>query len=80
MIATTTAQKLLQQEIIGLPEHLATEVLDFVQFLKTRRAEEAFLWKQVEATRAYRQEHPDEVRTVTVDEWLAETADEESGA
>jgi hypothetical protein len=30
----------------------------------------------VEATRAHRQEHPDEVRTVTAEEWLAETADD----
>ncbi len=76
MVALSSAQKLLHQEIVGLPENLATEVLDFVQFLKARRTEETFLWERVEATRAHRQEHPDEVRTVTAEEWLAEIADE----
>ena len=74
MTSTSIAQKMLQQEILALPENLATEVLDFIQFLKVRRAEDAFLWRQVEVTRTYRQEYPGDVQTVTVDEWLAETA------
>ncbi len=78
MASTSVAQKMLQQEILALPESLTTEVLDFVQFLKARRAEEIFLWQQVETTRAYREEHPDHIRTMTVDEWLAETVDAES--
>ena len=79
MTPAYAVQEILQKEIVGLPENLATEVLDFIQFLKARRAEDRFLWGQVEATRAYRQQHPEDVRTVTVDEWLAETAGNESG-
>jgi len=75
MTSPSIAQKMLQQEVLVLPENLATEVLDFIQFLKARRAEEAFLWQQVEGTRIYRQEHPGDVQTVTADEWLAETTD-----
>lgn len=30
MVALSSTQKLLHQEIVGLPENLATEVLDFV--------------------------------------------------
>ena len=75
---TLTAQTQLQQEIQVLTEDLALEVLDFVQFLKAKRAEEAFLWPQVEATRQYRHEHPDDVTTITVGEWLAITGQAES--
>ena len=72
-MATVSAQRLLQQEIRALPDDLTVEVLDFVQFLKARRAEDGFLWQQVEETRAYREQHPDEVRTVSADEFLAAT-------
>ena len=51
-MATVSAQRLLQQEIRALPDDLTVEVLDFVQFLKARRAEDGFLWQQVEETRA----------------------------
>ena len=78
MTSASIAQKMLQQEILALPENLATEVLDFIQFLKSRRAEDAFLWQQVEAARTYRQEHSGDVQTVTVDEWLADTANVDS--
>ena len=54
MISTATAHRLLQEEIHALPDDLTVEVLDFVQFLKARRAEDGFLWQQVEKTRAYR--------------------------
>jgi hypothetical protein len=70
---TVSAQRLLQQEIRALPDDLTIEVLDFVQFLKARRAEDGFLWQQVEETRAYREQHPDEVWTVSADEFLAAT-------
>ena len=73
MASLPTVQRLLQQEVKELPESLASEVLDFVQFLKARQAEDKFLWSQVEATRAYRQESPDEVETLSAEEWLAET-------
>jgi hypothetical protein len=73
MTPTATAQRLLQQEIRTLPEELTAEVLDFVQFLKARRVEERFLWQQVEETYAYREQHPEEVLTLTTEEFLALT-------
>ena len=76
-MSTVSAQRLLQQEIRALPDDLTVEVLDFVQFLKARRAEDGFLWQQVEETRAYREQHPEEVWTVSADEFLAATADAE---
>ena len=76
-MATVSAQRLLQQEIRSLPDDLTVEVLDFFQFLKARRAEDGFLWQQVEETRAYREQHPEEVWTVSSDEFLAATADAE---
>lgn len=77
MITTVSAHRLLQQEIQALPDDLTVEVLDFVQFLKARREEDRFLWQQVEETRAYRQRHPEDVQTVTADQFLAATADVE---
>ena len=73
MTPTATVQRLLQQEIQTLPDELTTEVLDFVQFLKTRRMEDRFLWQQVEETYAYREQHPEEVLTMTAEEFLALT-------
>ena len=72
-MATVSAQRLLQQAIRALTDYLTVEVLDFVQFLKARRAEDGFLWQQVEETRAYREQHPEEVWTVSSDEFLATT-------
>lgn len=34
---------------------------------------EQVLWEQVQETYAHRRQHPEEVRTLTVDEWLADT-------
>jgi hypothetical protein len=73
MTPTATVQRLLQQEIRTLPEELTAEVLDFVQFLKARRVEDHFLWQQVEETYAYREQHPEEVLTMTAEEFLALT-------
>ena len=73
MTPTATVQRLLQQEIQTLPDELTTEVLDFVQFLKTRRMEDRFLWQQVEETYAYREQHPEEVLTMTGEEFLTLT-------
>lgn len=73
MTPTATVQRLLQQEIQTLPDELTTEVLDFVQFLKTRRMEDRFLWQQVEETYAYREQHPEEVLTMTAEEFLTLT-------
>lgn len=74
-MVTASVHQLLQKEVQTLPEDLVVEVLDFVQFLKSRRDEEAFLWEQVEATQAYRRRHPESVTTMTADEWLEMTAD-----
>ena len=71
-MSTVSAQRLLQQEIRALPDDLTVEVLDFVQFLKARRAEDSFLWQQVEETRAFREQHPEEVWTVSADEFLTQ--------
>lgn len=77
---TASAHRLLQHEIQALPDDLTVEVLDFVQFLKARREEDRFLWQQVEETRAYRQRHPEDVQTVTADEFLAMTEEAEDPA
>ena len=66
---TSTVYEVLQQEIESLSPTLAEEILDFVLFVKARRAEEAFLWQQVEETYTYRRQHPEEVMIVTPDEW-----------
>ncbi len=68
-MSTQTIHKVLQQEIEALSPALIEEVLDFVLFVKARRAEEIFLWQQVEETQQYRRQHPDEVMTVTTEEW-----------
>lgn len=70
----TATQHLLYQEMQTLPDDLATEVLDFIQFLKSDLTEEDFLWSQVEETYPYRRQRPDDIMTVTGDEWLADTA------
>ena len=57
-MATVSAQSLLQQEIRALPDDLTVEVLDFVQFLKARRAEDGFLWQQVEDCLLYTSPSP----------------------
>lgn len=67
-------RELLRQEIEALSESVVAEVLDFVLFVKTRRSEEAFLWQQVEAAQALRKRHPEDVQTVTAEEWEALTA------
>jgi len=72
-MAVSSTLEMLRQEIASLPERLAEEVFDFVLFVKARRAEEAFLWEQVEATRAYRRDHPEEIITASADEWEADS-------
>ena len=75
-MVTASVHTLLQQEIQTLSDDLVVEVLDFVQFLKSRRDEQAFLWEQVEATRAFRRRHPEDVVTITADEWMAATKEQ----
>lgn len=69
-----TIQEMIQFEIAQLPDQLAREALDFIMYLRERQSEEDFLKEQVEIARAYRRAHPDEVMTVTADEWEAATA------
>jgi hypothetical protein len=76
-ISSRTVQETLRDEIADLPEPLAQEALDFVLFVKSRHAEEKFLWSQVEETEKHRREHPEEVMTVTADEFDRLTADRE---
>jgi hypothetical protein len=72
-----TVHDALREEIADLPEPLAQETLDFLLFVKSRHAEEQFLWAQVEETLKYRREHPEEVMTVTAEEFERLTADKE---
>ncbi len=48
---------------------------------QARRTEEAQLWAEVEATRRYRQTHPEHTQTVSAEAWDRLTAhlDEEDG-
>lgn len=71
---TTTVHQRLKSEVDLLPDDIASEVFDFLLFVKERRAEEAFLWQQVEATHKYRQQHPEDVMTVTAEEFDKLTA------
>jgi len=75
-VGDRTVQEALREEIAELPEPLAQEALDFILFMKSRRAEDQFLWSQVEETRRHRADHPEEVMTVSADEWDRLTADE----
>ncbi len=43
-------------------------------YLRERQSEEDFLREQIEIARVYRRAHPDEVMTVTAEEWEAATA------
>lgn len=80
-MAQPLARDLLRQAIDQLPDDLAREVLDFVMFVQARRSEEAALWHEVELTRRYRQENPDQVKTVSPEEWDRLTAHlDEEGA
>ena len=68
-IVQSTIQQLLKREIDSLLDTLAESVFDFVLFLKARHSEDRYLWEQVEATTASRQQHPEDVQTVPGDEW-----------
>jgi hypothetical protein len=67
-------RQMLKQEIDTLPDTLAESVYDFVLFIKTRHNEEVALWEEVQATQAYREQHPEDVQTVTAEEWERATA------
>ena len=72
-MVTPSIHDLINKEIETLPDELVAEVLDFIQFLKSRR-EEDFLWERVEETYTHRQKNPEDVTTVTTDEWMEATA------
>ena len=74
-MSTLPLTKRLQQELEGLSPALIEEILDFVLFIKARRQEDTFLWQQVEETYRYRQQNPNDVMTVSGEEWEALTAD-----
>jgi hypothetical protein len=68
-MSLTSAREALKLEVESLPEDLAAEVLDFIEFMRQRRDEEAFLWQQAAAAESRMAARPDEVRTVTRFEW-----------
>lgn len=73
-MAAVSTRELLLQEIRTLPDALSEEVFDFLLFIKARHAEESLLWQKVEEAQAYRRQHPEEVVTVTAEEWDQVTA------
>ncbi|WP_129630573.1 hypothetical protein [Candidatus Oscillochloris fontis] len=73
-MALPRTHTMLKQEIDDLNESDAQEVLDFLLFIKARRAEEAFLWQQVEEVQHRRQADPGAVQTVDVATWDLLTA------
>jgi len=77
-MSQTSVREALKAEVESLPEDLAAEVLDFIEFMRQRRAEEDFLWQQAAAAEARMTARPDEVQTVTRTDWEALT--DEPGA
>ncbi len=77
---TRPVREILRQQVEGLTEEMAQEVLDFVLFMRARRKEDEYLWQQAEETRAFRELHPEDVVIATADEWDKATArfDDES--
>jgi hypothetical protein len=68
-MTTLNVREMLKREVELLPDSLAEEVFDFIRFVKEQHAEETFLWRQVRETQSYRQQTPENVITVTADEW-----------
>jgi hypothetical protein len=66
---TLNVREMLLREVKLLPEELAEEVFDFVLFVKEHHEEELFLWNQANEARAYRQQNPQDVISVTAEEW-----------
>jgi hypothetical protein len=60
----------LKRQLDTWPDELVEYVFDFVQFVvKDEQAEEAFLWEKVEEAHAYDRQHPQEIKTVTAEDW-----------
>jgi hypothetical protein len=82
-----TVHEQIKHEVDALPAELAREVLDFTLFVKARytdadeqRIEEEFLWQKVLEAREYRRQHPEDVMTVTAEEWETLSAELEAEA
>ena len=71
LYATDTAKLLdaIRTEVAGMPATLLRSVYDYVLFLKSERAEEAYLWQKAQESEAYLREHPDEVTTMTAQDF-----------
>ncbi|MDQ2999246.1 MAG: hypothetical protein M3R61_19620 [Chloroflexota bacterium] len=66
----TTMRETLKHQLDTWPDELVEYVFDFVQFVaRDEQAEEAFLWQKVEEAQIYDQEHPEEISTLTVEDW-----------
>ena len=66
----TTMRETLKRQVDTWPDELVEYVFDFVQFVaQDQQAEEAFLWQKAEEAHAYDQQHPEEIRTVTAEDW-----------
>ena len=71
-----TVHEQIKQEVDLFPNDLAQMALELILFIKAQypaiddeRLEEDFLWQKVLETKQYRQQHPEEVVTVTAEEW-----------
>jgi parvulin-like peptidyl-prolyl isomerase len=58
------------------PEQIIVTALQFYleHYEAANQDEDAFLWEQVEESYAYRRQHPEDLLTVTAEEWLTNTA------
>jgi hemerythrin superfamily protein len=66
----TTMRETLKHQLDTWPDELVEYVFDFVQFVaQDQQAEEVFLWQKVEEAQAYDQQHPEEIKTVTAEDW-----------
>jgi len=66
----TTIRETLKRQLDTWPDELVEYVFDFVQFVaRDEQAEETFLWQKVEEAQAYDQQHPEEISTVTAEDW-----------
>jgi len=72
-VSAADAMKRVRKEISEMPADMLQQVLDFIRFLKSDEDEESFLWAQVEETLAQRTQSPETVKTVSAEEWLADT-------
>jgi antitoxin component of MazEF toxin-antitoxin module len=67
-------RKLLQQSLDRLSDAELEEMMEYLEFTTIpQKVEESFLWQQVEASQSYNARHPDQVFTVSVEDWDAVT-------